>query len=348
MVWNIGAEPKTWDPTLSSETLSEYLTISMFEGLTRQVEDGIEPGVAETWDISDDGLTYTFHLRESNWSDGTPVTAHDFEYTWKRMCDPKVASPSAAGVTDYVVGAAEYLAGTGTADGVMATALDDYTFQVVLKNPSPFFLNRISADIYCPVKKECVDQGDGWEKKPETFVCNGAFKLAEYQIGSHILMVKNDAYYEADKVKLPGIRAIMQSIILALGLTYWVRMARIVRGQVLSLKNSEFVLAAKTLGASTGRIFVKHLIPNMMGTIMVAIAMQIPNAIFTEAFLSFIGLGIPAPKASWGTLCNDALSSIYVYPYQLLIPAIAISVTILAFNLFSDGLRDAFDPKQRK
>ena len=209
LVWNIGAEPKTWDPTLSSETLSEYLTISMFEGLTRQVEDGIEPGVAETWDISDDGLTYTFHLRESNWSDGTPVTAHDFEYTWKRMCDPKVASPSASGMTDYVVGAAEFLSGTGTADGVMATALDDYTFQVVLKNPAPFFLNRISADIFCPVKKECVDQGDGWEKKPETFVCNGAFKLAEYQIGSHILMVKNDAYYEADKVKLPGIRAIM-------------------------------------------------------------------------------------------------------------------------------------------
>lgn len=140
----------------------------------------------------------------------------------------------------------------------------------------------------------------------------------------------------------------MKSIILALGLTYWVRMARIVRGQVLSLKNSEFVLAAKTLGASTSRIFIKHLIPNMMGTIMVAIAMQIPNAIFTEAFLSFIGLGVSAPMASWGTLCNDALASIYVYPYQLLIPAVAISVTILAFNLFSDGLRDAFDPKQRK
>lgn len=140
----------------------------------------------------------------------------------------------------------------------------------------------------------------------------------------------------------------MKSIIIALGLTYWVRMARIVRGQVLSLKNSEFVLAARTLGASTGRIFIKHLIPNMMGTIMVAIAMQIPNAIFTEAFLSFIGLGVSAPMASWGTLCNDALASIYVYPYQLLIPAVAISVTILAFNLFSDGLRDAFDPKQRK
>lgn len=140
----------------------------------------------------------------------------------------------------------------------------------------------------------------------------------------------------------------MKSIIIALGLTYWVRMARIVRGQVLSLKNNEFVLAAKILGASTRRIFVKHLIPNMMGAIMVAIAMQIPNAIFTEAFLSFVGLGVSAPMASWGTLCNDALPGIYVYPYQMLTPAIAISVTILAFNLFSDGLRDAFDPKQRK
>ena len=140
----------------------------------------------------------------------------------------------------------------------------------------------------------------------------------------------------------------LKSIIVALGLTYWVRMARIVRGQVLSLKNSEYVLAAKTLGASTGRIFVKHLIPNMMGAIMVAIAMQIPNAIFTEAFLSFVGLGVSAPMASWGTLCNDALPGIYVYPYQMLAPAIAISVTILAFNLFSDGLRDALDPKQRK
>lgn len=161
-----GNEPKTWDPTLSSETLSEYITISMFEGLTRQSADGIEPGVAESWDVSDDGLTYTFHLRKSNWSDGTPLTANDFEYTWKRLCDPSVASPSAAGVTDYVVGAAEYLAGTGTADEVMARALDDYTFEVVLKNPAPFFLNRISADIYCPVNKKSVDLGEGWGKTP--------------------------------------------------------------------------------------------------------------------------------------------------------------------------------------
>lgn len=138
------------------------------------------------------------------------------------------------------------------------------------------------------------------------------------------------------------------SIILALGLTLWVKMARIVRGQVLTLKQQEFVKAAIVTGASTKRIIIKHLIPNMMGPIMVNIAMQIPSAIFNEAFLSFVGLGISAPMASWGTLCNDALPGIYVYPYQMIFPAIAISVTILTFNLFSDGLRDAFDPKQRK
>lgn len=138
------------------------------------------------------------------------------------------------------------------------------------------------------------------------------------------------------------------SIILALGLTFWVKMARIVRGQVLTLKQQEFVKAAIVTGAGTRRIIIKHLIPNMMGPIMVNIAMQIPSAIFNEAFLSFVGLGISAPMASWGTLCNDALAGIYVYPYQMVYPAIAISVTILTFNLFSDGLRDAFDPKQRK
>lgn len=142
----------------------------------------------------------------------------------------------------------------------------------------------------------------------------------------------------------PGIT----SIILALGLTFWVKMARIVRGQVLTLKQQEFVKAAIVTGADTKRIIIKHLIPNMMGPIMVNIAMQIPSAIFNEAFLSFVGLGISAPMASWGTLCNDALAGIYVYPYQMVFPAIAISVTILTFNLFSDGLRDAFDPKQRK
>lgn len=138
------------------------------------------------------------------------------------------------------------------------------------------------------------------------------------------------------------------TIIFTIGLTYWVGMARLVRGQVLSLKEQEFVLAAKSLGASTSEILISHLIPNIMGPVMVSLTMQIPSAIFTEAFLSFIGLGISAPMASWGTLCNDALQGLYTNPYQLLFPAAAISITILAFNLLGDGLRDALDPKLRK
>lgn len=137
------------------------------------------------------------------------------------------------------------------------------------------------------------------------------------------------------------------TIILALGATYWVRMARIVRGQVLSLKNQEFVLAAKTLGASTWRILIKHLIPNSMGSIIVASTMMIPTAIFTEAFLSFIGLGVSAPMASWGTLANDAIGGLRSYPHQLFFPAMAISITMLAFNFLGDGLRDALDPRLR-
>ncbi len=140
----------------------------------------------------------------------------------------------------------------------------------------------------------------------------------------------------------------MMPIIVALSITYWLSMARLVRGQVLGLKEQEFVLAAQSLGATTNRIMFRHLIPNMMGPIMVSATMQIPSAIFTEAFLSFVGLGVSAPQASWGSLCNDALLTYMTYPYQLFLPAFAISITILAFNLFSDGLRDALDPKQRK
>lgn len=140
----------------------------------------------------------------------------------------------------------------------------------------------------------------------------------------------------------------LQSIIIAMSVTYWVGMARIVRGQVLSMREQEFVLAARTIGASTRRILFKHLLPNAMGPIMVSLTMQIPSAMFTEAFLSFTGLGVAAPKASWGSLCNDALQTLTVYPYQMFYPALAMSITILAFNIFSDGLRDALDPRLRK
>ncbi|QEK12969.1 ABC transporter permease [Crassaminicella thermophila] len=140
----------------------------------------------------------------------------------------------------------------------------------------------------------------------------------------------------------------LKSIIITLGTIYWVRMARIVRGQILSLKEQEYVLAAKTLGAGTWRILFRHLIPNAMGPIIVTMTMQIPSAIFTESFLSFIGLGVSAPMASWGSLASDALGGLRSYPYQLFFPAAAICITMLAFNFLGDGLRDALDPRLRK
>ncbi len=140
----------------------------------------------------------------------------------------------------------------------------------------------------------------------------------------------------------------LQNILIALGLVYWLGMARIVRGQILSLKEQDYVLAARTIGADNSRIIYKHLIPNAMGPIIVTATLNIPQAIFTEAFLSFIGLGVNAPMASWGVLANDALPSFRSYPWQLFFPAIAISITMLAFNFLGDGLRDALDPKQRK
>lgn len=140
----------------------------------------------------------------------------------------------------------------------------------------------------------------------------------------------------------------MTSIIIGISISSWVGMARIVRGQILSLKEQEFVLAAKTLGASPVRILFKHLIPNTMGPIIVSVTLAIPSAIFTESFLSYIGLGISAPNASWGTLCSEAMKGWLTYPYQLFFPAIAICITIFAFQLLGDGLRDALDPKMRK
>lgn len=140
----------------------------------------------------------------------------------------------------------------------------------------------------------------------------------------------------------------LTNIIIALISVYWVSMARLVRGQMLSLKEQEFVLAARVIGVSKWKIIFKHLIPNAMGPIIVSMAMMIPAAVFTESFLSFIGLGVSAPVASWGTLANNALSGLTTYPYQLFFPALSIAFTMLAFNFIGDGLRDALDPRLRK
>lgn len=140
----------------------------------------------------------------------------------------------------------------------------------------------------------------------------------------------------------------LYSIFIALGLVFWLPMARIVRGQILSLKEQEFALAAQTIGAPKWKILFRHLIPNAMGPIIVTATLSIPEAIFAEAFLSFIGLGVSAPMASWGMLASDALSSLRSFPHLLLFPALAISVTLLAFNFLGDGLQDSLDPRMRK
>jgi len=135
------------------------------------------------------------------------------------------------------------------------------------------------------------------------------------------------------------------SLFIVFAVLYWVSMARLIRGQILSLREQEYVLAAQATGASGGWIVKKHLIPNCISVIIISTALQIPNAIFTESYLSFLGLGVNAPMPSLGSLASDALNGISSYPYRLVIPAIVISLIVLSLNLFGDGLRDAFDPK---
>ena len=138
------------------------------------------------------------------------------------------------------------------------------------------------------------------------------------------------------------------SIFIVFALLYWVGMARIVRSQVLVLRESEFVTAAKALGAGNGRIIRKHLLTNCIGTLIVTTTLQIPSSIFTESYLSFLGLGVAAPLPSLGSLASSAINGMNTYPYLLIAPAVLISLIILSFNLFGDGLRDAFDPKMKK
>ena len=139
----------------------------------------------------------------------------------------------------------------------------------------------------------------------------------------------------------------MISIFIVFGLLYWVGMARQVRGQVLSIKEQEYVLAARAMGAKPAHIIRKHMLPNCVSVIIITAAMQIPSAIFTESFLSFVGMGVSMPMPSLGSLASDARSGLVSYPYLLLFPAASIFLIVLSFNLLGNGLRDAFDPKLR-
>jgi oligopeptide transport system permease protein len=137
----------------------------------------------------------------------------------------------------------------------------------------------------------------------------------------------------------------MISIFIVFALLYWVSMARLIRGQILSIKNNEYVLAARCIGTPDSKILMRHILPNCLSVIIITTALQIPSAIFTESYLSFLGLGVNAPLASLGSLANAARSGMQSYPLRLIIPAITICLIVLALNLLGDGLRDAFDSK---
>lgn len=157
----------------------------------------------------------------------------------------------------------------------------------------------------------------------------------------------------ANLATLPGfgwmqkVGANLISIFIVFALLYWVGMARMVRSQILTLKESEYVTAARALGASNARIIKKHLLTNCIGTLIVTTTLQIPSSIFTESFLSFLGLGVAVPMPSLGSLASEAINGLNTYPHLLFIPAALISLIILSFNLLGDGLRDAFDPKMK-
>ena len=140
----------------------------------------------------------------------------------------------------------------------------------------------------------------------------------------------------------------MISIFIVFGLLYWVSMARLIRGQILSIKENEYILAARSIGAKPARIIRKHIIPNCLSVIIISVALQIPSAIFTESYLSFVGLGVRAPMPSLGSLANAAREGLQAYPYKLVLPAIMICLIVLSLNLLGDGLRDAFDPKLKR
>ena len=172
-----------------------------------------------------------------------------------------------------------------------------------------------------------------------------------YSLPDTLMVILLSAVLKAamgDEVLLFGrLGSNMASLFIVFALLFWVSTARLVRGQILSLRQQEYVLASKSAGGSDGHIIKKHLIPNCLGVLVVSTALQIPSAIFTESYLSFLGLGVNAPMPSLGSLAADALNGITAYPHRLVIPALVISLIVLSLNLLGDGLRDAFDPKLR-
>lgn len=195
-------EPSTIDPGLAEDIPSMSVARAAFDGLLRLNEKGeLKEAVAEKYEVSADGLTYTFHLRESKWTNGDPVTAHDFEYAWKRVLDPKTASGYAYQMY-YLKNGQAFNANKAKAEDVGVKATDDKTLVVTLENPAPFFPELVASVTYFPVNKKAVEGNKEWASKPETYMTNGPFTLKNWEHKSKIEFEKSDSYWDKDAVKL--------------------------------------------------------------------------------------------------------------------------------------------------
>jgi len=207
--WNIGAEPLTIDPGLNGASDGGDVINQTFEGLIREVNGVIYPGVAETWDVSADGLTVTFHLRDSKWSDGSDLTAADFIYSWKRGMDPATASEY-SWIWEYtnIVGAYEAVFEEGSLDDVGISAPDDNTLVVELIQPTDYIISLLGFFHFLPVKESAVVQdpdGGAWAIDPAIVVCNGPFVLTGYAVGEGLTLEKNEHYWNAEEIQLTKI-----------------------------------------------------------------------------------------------------------------------------------------------
>jgi dipeptide transport system substrate-binding protein len=200
---NNGLEPTSFDPPIGFDSVSWSALNNLMEGLTR-LNQSHEPeaATAEKWEVSEDGKTYTFHIRDNaKWSNGDDVTAHDFEFAWKRLLDPKTGSPAA--FLGYLIeGGEAFNKGEGSADDVAVKAVDDKTFEVTLTSPQAYFLSVITNPAFFPVNEKVAKENPEWFAEAETFVGNGPFNLAEWKHDESFLMEKNDQYWDADSVKL--------------------------------------------------------------------------------------------------------------------------------------------------
>lgn len=200
---NLNADPETIDPALNAAVDGATVLVNTFEGLMRLDEqDKAIPGMAEKYEISEDGLTYTFHIRDAKWSDGEPVKASDFEYAWKRALNPATAADYAY-MLYYIKNGEKYGANEASADDVAVKALDDKTLEVVLEYPTDYFLELTAFPTYFPVRKDTVEaNGEQWALNPETHLSNGPFKVVEWSHNDVMRLAKNENYYDAQRVKL--------------------------------------------------------------------------------------------------------------------------------------------------